>query len=228
MSEMIPQDLILILSGVPCVGKTTTAYNLIKNISEFRRVSELDIIRTVVRATIKNLAKDPEAEAALVQDKYKALFSSLAENDLDIAKQQSCLLIPYVKEIVCRQQRRKIPTIIEGASIIPSTYFENGYPIKGFEKNILFINLFLSNGTEHYNRRVKRCLERDYKKSNDSIKEEIEIIRKNKNLELHCETVELSKTATNVFSIDIANMNEFELLNNVAEIIHNSFKSYSE
>lgn len=225
---MIPQDLILILSGVPCVGKTTTAYNLIKNISEFRRVSELDIIRTVVRATIKNLAKDPEAEAALVQDKYKALFSSLAENDLDIAKQQSCLLIPYVKEIVCRQQRRKIPTIIEGASIIPSTYFENGYPIKGFEKNILFINLFLSNGTEHYNRRVKRCLERDYKKSNDSIKEEIEIIRKNKNLELHCETVELSKTATNVFSIDIANMNEFELLNNVAEIIHNSFKSYSE
>ncbi|MDO5602219.1 MAG: hypothetical protein Q4G07_05565, partial [Oscillospiraceae bacterium] len=210
MSEMIPQDLILILSGVPCVGKTTTAYNLIKNISEFRRVSELDIIRTVVRATIKNLAKDPEAEAALVQDKYKALFSSLAENDLDIAKQQSCLLIPYVKEIVCRQQRRKIPTIIEGASIIPSTYFENGYPIKGFEKNILFINLFLSNGTEHYNRRVKRCLERDYKKSNDSIKEEIEIIRKNKNLELHCETVELSKTATNVFSIDIANMNEFE------------------
>ena len=56
----IPGNFILMLSGVPCVGKTTTAYNILKYQPEFRRVSELDIVRTIVRATIRNI-ENPES-----------------------------------------------------------------------------------------------------------------------------------------------------------------------
>ena len=54
----IPKDTILMLSGVSCVGKTTTAYEIVKNYSEFRRVSEYDLIRTVVRTAYEHLADE--------------------------------------------------------------------------------------------------------------------------------------------------------------------------
>lgn len=34
----VPKDAILMLSGVSCVGKTTAAYEIVKNYPEFRRV----------------------------------------------------------------------------------------------------------------------------------------------------------------------------------------------
>ena len=52
----IPKDAILMLSGVSCVGKTTTAYEIVKNYPEFRRVSEYDLMRTVVRTAYEYLA----------------------------------------------------------------------------------------------------------------------------------------------------------------------------
>ncbi len=122
------------LSGVPCVGKTTTAYNILKYQPDFRRVSELDLIRTIIRAVIRNIENSKYVDKEMLQGQYEELFYSLSERDLSDCKKQSTLLIPYVREIVARQQRRNIPTIIEGLSIIPSTYFSNNQPIKDLKK----------------------------------------------------------------------------------------------
>lgn len=217
----IPGDFILMLSGVPCVGKTTTAYNILKYQTEFRRVSELDIIRTIVRATIRNIENCQFVDKQLLQDQYASLFYSLSERNLSDCKKQSTLLVPYVREIVTRQQQRNIPTIIEGSSIIPSTYFSNNQPINGFEKNVFFINLFLSDEQEHIQRRYNRCKEREYQDTANQIVERIINIRNSKNLELHEETLELSKTVKNVASIDVSNLNQDSVANEILRILDN-------
>lgn len=215
----IPGNFILMLSGVPCVGKTTTAYNILKYQPEFRRVSELDIVRTIVRATIRNIENCQYIDKKKLQTQYMALFYSLAERDLSDCKKQSTLLVPYVREIVARQQQRNIPTIIEGLSIIPSTYFCNNQPLKGFEKNVFFINLFLSDEQEHFQRRYNRCKERGYKDTENQIQKQVSIIRNSKNLELHKETLELSKSVKNVASIDVSNMNQDAVVSKILEIM---------
>ena len=54
----VPKDAILMLSGVSCVGKTTAAYEIVKNYPEFRRVSEYDLLRTIVRTAYEYLAEE--------------------------------------------------------------------------------------------------------------------------------------------------------------------------
>ena len=80
----IPKDAILMLSGVSCVGKTTTAYEIVKNYPEFRRVSEYDLIRTVVRTSYEHLADETYINKNELIDKYKALFESVTDNDFKI------------------------------------------------------------------------------------------------------------------------------------------------
>lgn len=220
MAVHIPSDCILMLSGVPCVGKTTTAYNILKLAPEFRRVSELDIIRTVIRSVFRTLEDGDYLNKEVVQEHYAALFNSLSEKDLPEAKQQSKLLIPFIKEIVDRQQKRKIPTIIEGSSIVPSTYFLNNKPIEGFEHNVIFINLYLSDENEHVQRRIHRCIERENTNRISSVQDKVSRIRKSKNYSLHHETLELSKGTNRVYSIDTADMNQDAVVDKILQIIN--------
>lgn len=216
----IPKDFILILSGVSCVGKTTTAYNLLKKYPDFKRVSETDILRTMLRAVVKDVEGSVSCtDKNNLRQRYAPLFESLKYGDMTTLKKQSKMLSAYVKEIVKRQQDRKIPTIIEGASIVPSTYFHNGKPIDGFEKNILFVNLFLSDEKEHLQRRLNRCKEREYVDTFDLIQKQVIGIRKDKNNLLHEETLKLSECVNNVFSIDISNMSEEMVVNQIIRII---------
>lgn len=212
------------LSGVPCVGKTTAAYNIVKRFPEFRRVSELDIIRTVVRAVIHSL-EDSFIDKNAIQKQYLALFDSLSESNLDVAKEQSKLLIPYIKEIVVRQQMRKIPTVIEGSSIVPSTYFINNIPIDGFKDHVLFINLYLSNEHVHINRRMTRCYEREYDDNMEQIIDKVTHVREGKNFEIHKETLELSMRANNVFSFDVTNMTPDDIVSMIIIITQKYLKN---
>lgn len=214
----LPKDFILILSGVSCVGKTTTAYNLLKHFPEFRRVSELDIIKTTIRTTIKDIELICPSDKDKIYDTYQDVFSSMSEADTVTYKKQAKLLTKYVKEIVKRQQTRKIPTIIEGIGIVPSVYFNHNRPIDGFEKNILFINLYVSDLAEHIKRRLERCQEREYTKDIDTIKEKIYRMR-SKNKLLHEETLKLQEKTNNVFSLDIAYLNKDDTIYSIKEII---------
>ena len=161
----VPKDAILMLSGVSCVGKTTAAYEIVKNYPEFRRVSEYDLLRTVVRTAYEYLAEEAYIDKDELISKYNALFESITSSDFEITKLQSEQLLPYVKEIILRQQRRRIPTIIEGTGIIPSIYFPNNQPLAWLSKHVVFINLYISDEEDHISRRQSRSEERDYHES---------------------------------------------------------------
>jgi len=218
MMPNFPKDLVLILSGVPCVGKTTIAYEFLKQFTEFRRVGELDVLRTMARA----VADDAIYASGYIGEKklreyFRPLYYSVSSGDFTVMKQQSEFMVKYIREIVKRQQARKIPTIIEGSCIVPSTYFIEGVPIKDFERNILFVNLYLSDEKEHLNRRLSRCQERDY--PNDfHAEEKIEKIR-DENIQLHLDTLSLKERVHNVFSIDTSKLTPDVLVYTIKNII---------
>ncbi|MCH5179981.1 MAG: hypothetical protein J1F32_02060, partial [Erysipelotrichales bacterium] len=54
------------------MGKTTTAYNIIKNYPVFKRVAEVDLIKTILR-TVLNESKNGNTEFF---EKYNFLLSS--------------------------------------------------------------------------------------------------------------------------------------------------------
>ena len=89
------------------------------------------------------MAEEAYIDKNELTSKYSALFESITSNNFEITKLQSEQLLPYVKEIVLRQQRRRIPTIIEGAGIVPSTYFPDNQPLAWLNNHVVFINLYI-------------------------------------------------------------------------------------
>ena len=51
----LPENLIILISGVPGVGKTTISWELLKTYKEFRLVEETDIIREILRGYTNRL-----------------------------------------------------------------------------------------------------------------------------------------------------------------------------
>lgn len=222
-----PKDAILMLSGVSCVGKTTTAYEIVKNYSEFRRVSEYDLIRTVVRTAYGQLSDEAYINKSEVMDKYNAVFKSITSNNFEITRLQSEQLVPYVKEIILRQQRRQIPTIIEGTGIIPNTYFPNNKPLPWITPHVVFINLYISDEKEHISRRKSRSRERSYHESDSKALAIISQCRAEKNQLLHRQAIELQQTYKNIFSIDISSCTPNQAANKIMNCVFDYFKNYS-
>ncbi|MCM1261710.1 MAG: hypothetical protein NC313_03235 [Butyrivibrio sp.] len=223
----IPKDAILMLSGVSCVGKTTVAYEIIKNYPEFRRVSEYDLIRTIVRTAYEYLSEETFVDKDKLTNKYNALFKSITSSNFEITKSQSEQLLPYVKEIILRQQRRQIPTIIEGTGIIPCIYFPNDQPLAWLSKHIIFINLYLSDEEEHISRRQSRSEERDYHESVSKTKIIISQSRAEKNQLLHMQAIKLQQTFKNVFSLDISNYTPSHAASKIMELVFDYFNNFS-
>ncbi len=220
MVTMIPKDFVILLSGVSCVGKTTTAYNILKQCPEFKMVTELDIVRLIVREAINDVNKLLDYyNKENVMKKYDYLFSSLTDGDYVILEKQAKIMQEYIKILIQRQQKKKIPTIIEGMSIIPELFFCDNGPQDEYDKNLLFINLYISNEKEHIKRRETRCNEREYTKGTYSIKYKIENMKEKNNI-LHNKTVNLSKKFSNVFSIDVSYMNQDEVTCKIIDILY--------
>lgn len=223
MDKSVPNNTILMLSGVSCVGKTTTAFNIIKKYSEFKVVTELDIIRTAIRDTIININDTFRYyDKNNILKEYSHLFDSLTDGTYDILLEQAKLLLPCIRKIVYRQQNKKIPTIIEGMSIVPELYFDNFVPIDGFKENVIFINLYISNKNEHIKRRMIRCEEREYNINSITINDKINKMQI-KNLHLHNSTLNISNKNNKVYSIDVSYLNENEVADEIMKIIYNLF-----
>ena len=222
----IPKDAILMISGVSCVGKTTVAYEIVRNYPEFRRVSEYDLIRTIVRTAYEHLSEEAYINDESIS-KYNALFKSITNCNFEITKLQSEQLIPYVKEIILRQQRRRIPTIIEGTGIIPITYFPNNQPLEWLTKHVVFVNLYMSNDKEHISRRQSRSEERDYRESVSETEIIITQARAEKNQLLHMQATELHKIFKNVLSLDVSNYTPHQAASTIMELVFEYFDNYS-
>lgn len=221
----IPKDTILLLSGVSCVGKTTAAYGIVKKYPEFRRVSELDLVRTIVRVAYGHLSETFDVDKNTLMQQYKALFASITNSDFKTTKLQSEQLLPYLEEIVHRQQRRQIPTIIEGAGIVPSTFFPDNQPLDWIMKNVIIVNLYLSSEEEHICRRKSRIEERDYIEDLVTSEKIVFESRRNKNDLLHIQTTELRKQFRNVFSIDVSNSNPEKTVDEIMKCVSSYFNN---
>lgn len=223
----VPKDAILMLSGVSCVGKTTAAYEIVKNYPEFRRVSEYDLLRTVVRTAYEYLAEEAYIDKEELINKYNALFESITSSNFEITKLQSEQLLPYIKEIILRQQRRRIPTIIEGTGIIPSTYFPNDQPLAWLSKHVVFINLYISDEEDHIFRRQSRSEERDYNESVSKTEIIVSQSRAEKNQLLHMQAIKLHQIFKNVFSLDVSNYTPSRVASKIMELVFDYFDKYN-
>ena len=221
--DKIAENTILILSGVPCIGKTSAAHNIIQKYPVFQRVSEIDIITAVVRAVLDDLIDKGILARDEVDKHYSELYKSLTVSDLYTTKLQSQKLIPYIKEIILHQQSRKIPTIIEGAGIIPSLFFPNGKPLEWLNSSIVFVNMYISDTQQQKERRSSRYNEREYSNAYDDIIRREEFVINEKNLSLHSEALSLSATQPNVFSIDTAYLTSEETAKKIADIVFSYF-----
>lgn len=197
----IPLEFILIISGMPGVGKSTLAINLIKKYSEFRSINQMNLLRFAIRY-FNNKAEN----SGISEELHEGLrFVSHEEGKLHMLK-----LVPVIKAFIERQLEKKIPTVIEGVDFYPPCLFSYN------KDKVLFINLYCSDKFVHYSRLTERESKRQQNTSN--VNAYFENIREKNDL-LHKDILELE--SDNIKSIDIMNLNEKQVLNLVENIIKN-------
>ena len=223
--DRIAENTILILSGVPCVGKTSAAHNITRICPAFQRVCEMDIITAVIRTTLDDLANEGLLSKDALNDGYSELYKSLTVSDLSTTKAHSKRLIPYIKEIIRHQQSRKIPTIIEGSGIIPSLFFPDGEPFEWLDSKVIFVNLYISDKHHQRMRRNNRHLEREYPDAYNEIIRREDLVINEKNVALHSEALSLSASHPNVFSIDTAYLTSEKIAEKIRDIVISYFSS---
>lgn len=145
MRYKLPNDLIVFISGVPGVGKTTISYELLKAYKEFRLVEETDIIREILRGYTNQL-----------QESYPFISNNIYSHNVflsyEMAREQCRIMKESIMNIVKRQQRKKIPSIINGVHIIP----EELYLYAPDSSNIIYLNLYIDSEEALWNRLKKR------------------------------------------------------------------------
>lgn len=184
----IPEGFIVFISGVPGVGKTTLSYELLRRFSQFRLIQETDLIREILRGYNDYV----KTEAG---DKRNINLVEIYDNTKFLNYEEASIQCKYMKysliEIIRRQRRRGISTIINGVHIIPEVLEDLAY-----YNNVVFINLFISDKDKFVNRFDNRCKEK-YSIHN------IEYIF-NTNHELHQKTIRLNNKYNAFFSFDIS------------------------
>lgn len=208
----IPKGFIVFISGVPGVGKTTLSYELLKMFNEFRIIEETDLIREVLRG-YNEFIKDE------FRDKINFLFDKIEITDhtkllsLNESKQQCEFMKKSLENIIARQQRKGIPSIINGVHIIPES-------LNGLAKNhnIIYINLFINSESELYN----RLLNRDPK---SYMLDYISLIYET-NIDIKLSTAKLFDENTYIFNnIDVTSLTVNEALYKIIECIKKRIKS---
>lgn len=146
----IPDGLIVFISGVPGVGKTTISYELLRKINKFRIIEETDLIREVLRGYNDYLKIEFGNQVDFVFETIQ-ITEHTKLLTFEEAKIQCNAMKKSLEHIVARQQRKGIASIINGVHIIPEVI--NGI---GNNKNIIYINLYVTNEHEIYERILNR------------------------------------------------------------------------
>ena len=187
----LPNDLIVLISGVPGVGKTTISYELLKEHEEFRLVEETDIIREILRGYneyLENIHDTPLNDVIYEHD----IFLSY-----DMAKHQCRIMKNSIINIIQRQQRKGIRTIINGVHII-------------------FINLYVDSEAALW----KRLKIRDPQKYKP---DRIPLLYKT-NTDLNNSLYHIPGNLYNVYSIDVSNMTVTDTLSTIDKIFYDIYK----
>ena len=183
----IPDGFIVFISGVPGVGKTTISYELLRRCDKFRIIEETDIIREVLLGYNDYLKNE-------FGDKIDFLLKEINITDhtklltLNEAKEQCIYMKSSLEQIVARQQRKGIATIINGVHIIPEV-------LNGIADNIVYINLYVTSANQIYNRILHR-------NPSSYMLEYIPLIFQT-NLDLYVNTKEIALNTPCIFNINV-------------------------
>lgn len=201
----LPDDLIVLISGVPGVGKTTISYELLKLYEEFRLIEETDIIREILRGYNEHLEK---VHSISFED-------TIYEHDIflsyDMAKQQCQLMKNSIINIIKRQQRKGIPSIINGVHIIPEELYLS---IKS--PNILYINLYVDSEKVLWNH-LKTRNPQKYKPDC------IPLLYKT-NIDLNNSLYHIPSNLYKVYSINVSNLTVKDTLSTISKIFCDIYK----
>lgn len=208
---VIPKGYIVFISGVPGSGKTTISYNLLKKHQEFRIIEETDLLREILIGYNQFLIQEYYPESEFIKN------INITDHNKLLTLEEAIVQCNYMKKslekVIERQQRKGIPTIINGVHIIPSVL--NGI---AKNKNIIYINLYLNNERSIY----KRIKNRD---PNSYMLKHTELIY-NTNNNLFEDTKYMCSKETYLFNnIDITNLTIDETLAKIMVCINNHIKS---
>jgi len=146
----IPRGFIVIISGVPGVGKTTISYELLKRFDCFRIIEETDLIREILRGYNKYIEELFGEKARFVLDNIE-IYEHTKLLDFSEMVEQSKIMTPSIKHIIARQKRKGISSIINGVHIVPSLMEElSDY------SNMVYVNLHVNSEEALKNRILER------------------------------------------------------------------------
>lgn len=192
--EIIPDGFIVFISGVPGVGKTTISYELLKKYSKFRIIEETDLIREILRGYNEYLTIKFGTDIMFALDKINITDHNKLLS-LDEAKTQCKIMKSSLKNIIKRQQRKGIASIINGVHIIPEILID-------IAENIVFINLYVTNENKIKERIKKR-------NPNSYMLSYIPFIFQTNN-DLCASTNKLIPKYNNVFNVNVTNLDASE------------------
>lgn len=205
LDNLISDGLIVFISGVPGMGKTTVSYELLKNFSEFRIVEETDIAREILRGYNNYLKTEFGNKIDFVFDKI-CITDHTKLLTFEEAKSQCEIMLPSFEQIVARQQRKGIATIINGVHIIPEV-MDNLVNTN----STIFINLYITDEHEIY----KRIYNRD---STSYMLNYIPFIFQTNNA-LYSSTERIAAKYSNVFNINVTGMNVDDTIQKILDCI---------
>lgn len=200
MQYCLPKDLIVFISGVPGAGKTTLSYELLKKHNEFRLIEETDIIREILRGYQMHLA-------SIGIDVPNEIASHDVFLDYEAATHQCRVMKDSIVNIVQRQQRKDIPTIINGVHVIPEVLCDS-LP----SSSTMYINLFISS-EEVLWARLRNRNPVKYKK------EYVPLLYQT-NIDLRNRTLQLATKYLNVISLNIGTNTVNELLTEIEDLFY--------
>lgn len=200
---IIPKNLIILISGVPGVGKTTISNELLNGYKEFRLVEETDILRDILRGYNQ-----------FISSEYKITIENIYPHNVfltyEMSKEQCKIMRQSIINIIKRQQRKGIPSIINGVHIIPEelcSYLLNS--------NIIYINLYIDSEKALWNRLKKR--------NPQKYKAEFLPLLYQTNLDLK-NSIDRLKDKIICYNINISRKSIFETINEIDMILYNLYK----
>lgn len=208
--QTCPSDLILILSGVPGAGKTTISYELLKQYNLFKIIEETDLIREVLRGYTNYLIANSSEELSVIKK------NNIIDHGIILSYQETinqCKIMAYsIKKIIERQQRKHIPTIINGTHIIPNIINE----LFVNPQNIVYINLYISDK----NVIKERIYNRDY--SSKMIEDIDKIFVLNKDININFLALSNSEKVSH-HVIDVTNLSVNETISAIVSLLEKKF-----
>lgn len=139
-------ELIVLISGIPASGKTTISNLLAAKHNVFLTVEETDIVRAALLGEQDNLIKNN----ILIPDNLTIIGHGIILEYDDFLKQNSLYLEP-IYQIIKRQKRKKIPSIINGMHIM----LKEADVLLELE-NIHYFYLYFSSFEDYKNRLMAR------------------------------------------------------------------------